>query len=150
MKYILYALLALAALGIGSRLLYVAFFPVNTFDKLVNTAYDAQDKTLNADNAIYNYEWFKQQFEDIKALKAKVQIADQSVVDFNAAAGPRTEWTFEDKTEAARLGAIAQGLRSQLEDVIATYNARGKMANRTLFKDSIVPSFIDSMTFIKQ
>ncbi len=153
MKYFLGCLgiiAALAVIGVGGRLLWVAMFPVHTFDNLVHTAYDAQDKTLNADNAIYNYEWFKQQYEDIGAIKNKIIVADASVETFKQSAGERSTWTFEDKTEFSRLSAVSQGLRSQLEDVIATYNARGKMANRAIFKDSIVPSYIDALTFIKK
>lgn len=120
---------------------------VHTADKLVETAYEVQDKTLNADNALYNYEWFKQQSEDIKALKEKLVIAKKAKETFDSDAGPRDKWTFEDKTESSRLGAVSQGIESQLVNAVADYNARTKMANRAIFKDGIIPGYIDAVTF---
>lgn len=133
--------------GLGIKLL---FFPVNTATKLIDTAYQAQSKTLNADNAIYNYEYFKSQKESIDATNQKLAIARDAVSTFKLEAGDRTLWTFEDKTESARLSAVAQGIESQLKDMIADYNAKSSMANRAMFKDSIVPSYIDALTFIKK
>lgn len=138
------------ALVFGGIALKVALFPVNTASKMIDTAYDAQNKTLNADNAIYNYEYFKNQKQSIDATNQKLQIARDAVSTFKEEAGDRTKWTFEDKTESARLSAIAQGIESQLKDMIADYNAKSSMANRAMFKDSIVPSYIDALTFIKK
>lgn len=133
--------------GIGIKLL---FFPVNTANKLIGTAYQAQDKTSNADNAIYNYEYFKQQKESIDALNQKLGNASDSIASFKEEAGDRSKWSFEDKTEYARLNSVKDGLYNQLKDAIADYNAKSNMANRAIFKDSIVPSYIDALTFIKK
>jgi regulatory protein YycI of two-component signal transduction system YycFG len=128
--------------------LKVIFFPVHTASKLIETGYDTVDKTLNADNAIYNYEWFKRQKESIDATGKKLVIAKTAVETFKTDAGDRSQWTFEDKTESARLGAVAQGIEGQLKDMISEYNARLKMANRNIFQDGIVPDYIDATTFI--
>ena len=108
-------------LGFFGRLIYIAMLPVHIIDNTIQTGHDVIDKTINANNAIYNYEWFKQQVEDIKALNSKYELAVKSAEEFKIEAGAREKWTFEDKTESARLNAVAQGLKSQLEDVIATY-----------------------------
>jgi len=118
-------------------------FPVRAIDRTLSTGEGIIDKTLTAENAIYNYEWFKQQVEDIKALETKIQNADNSVVAFFSSAGDRKDWTFEDKTEYSRLQSVALGLRNQYADVVATYNARSKMANRNIFQDGKIPSFIE-------
>jgi hypothetical protein len=123
--------------------LRLVLLPVRVVDKSIGTVEGVIDKTLTADNAIYNYEWFKQQVEDIKAIKAKAVVADDAVNSFEFAAGIRKDWTFEDKNEDARLRAVAQGLRSQLEDMIATYNARTKMANRNIFQDGKIPMVLE-------
>lgn len=128
--------------------LKLILFPVHTANKLIETGYETVDKTLNADNAIYNYEWFKQQKESIDATNKKLQIADEAVMSFEQVAGVHKDWTFEDKNEDARLRSISQGIESQLKDMIATYNARTKMANRAIFQDGILPNFIDATTFI--
>lgn len=150
MKHILITILVLVGLttfGIVGKLL---LFPVNTASKLIDTAYDAQSKTLNADNAIYNYEWFKQTYQDINAIKAQLSNASMSVDTFKKEAGDRKDWTFEDKQESARLESVKLGLQNNLEQVIANYNARASMANRNIFENNILPSFIDALTFIKK
>jgi hypothetical protein len=63
-------------------------------------------------------------------------------------AGDRNTWTFADKNESARLHAVAQGNENSLKTVIAEYNARGKMANRNIFENGLLPNFIDATTFI--
>lgn len=136
---------AISALGYIAR---IVFFPVKVLDNTIQTGYDAVDKTINAENAIYNYEWFKRQKESIDATNKKLLIAQNAVDSFKQEAGDRKDWTFEDKTEDARLRSVAQGIESQLKDMIAEYNARTKMANRNIFQDGILPDFIDSTIFI--
>ena len=92
-------------------------------------------KTFNADNVVYNYEYFKLQYESIKAMKTKIHIAEKDVLEMKAI--PRTELTFEDKTEYSRLKSISTGLKYQLEDMVADYNAKSKMINRSIFKEGV-------------
>lgn len=149
-KYFLLTILVIIgfiAVGIGVKIL---FFPVHTINQELNTAYDAVSKTINADNAIYNYEWFKRQKESIDATKQKLVIAQNAVSNFQEMAGERKDWTFEDKTENSRLNSVSQGIESQLKDIIAEYNARTQMANRNIFQNGILPNYIDALTFIKK
>lgn len=149
MKYIAWFIGTIVVLTVLSFGIKVLFFPVKTAENLVKTAYDAQDKVVNADNAIYNYEWFKQKFQDIEAAKKQ---RDNAIRTFNSfedsLPNKRTEWTFEDKTEDARLRAVWLGLDNNLESLIADYNARASMATRNIFEDSVLPSYIDALTFI--
>ena len=142
---ILGGLVAVIALGFVVR---VVFFPVNTATKLIDTAYQAQDKVLNAENAIYNYEWFKRQYQEIEASKRQLTNARETHASFSASAGARSEWTFEDKTEDARLRAVVLGIENNLEAQIGEYNARASMATRNIFEGSVLPSYIDALTFI--
>lgn len=127
-------------LGIAIGLFTV---PWHAAGNIVDTKHGVIDKVVDADNAIYNYEWFKQQAEDIKANQKKIAIADKAVLDFEASAGVRSGWDFQDKQESSRLRAIAQGLRGQQEQIVANYNARAKMASRNIFLNGIVPDFFD-------
>ena len=138
----------LIGVSVVGLLLRAVFFPVHVAEKEAQLATDAVDKTLTADNAIYNYEWFKRQKESIDATGKNLTIATQAAQSFDTAAGVRKDWTFEDKNESARLHAVAQGIDSQLKDMIAEYNARTKMANRNIFQDGILPNFIDATTFV--
>ncbi len=102
------------------------------------------NKTIDADNVIYNYEWFKQRHEDVGAIDSKIRGADASVAAFAESAGPRAEWHREDRIEHSRLSAVALGLQQQRADVAAEYNARSRMANRSIFKagDAELPESI--------
>lgn len=138
----------LSLLVAGGFLIKLVFFPVNTAQKMVGIAYDAQDEVLNADNAIYNYEWFKQKKEDIEAGRKQLGNARAQADQFKVEAGVRSEWTFEDKTESARLNSVVLGLENHLETMIADYNARARMATRNIFQDGVLPNYIDALTFI--
>lgn len=150
MKGFITVILVITFLIVGGLLIKVAFFPIHTVNNLVDTAYDVQDKTLNADNAIYNYEWFKQTHEDIKATENKIINAQKRMDEFKADAGERINWTFDDKQAYSILTSNLSGLESYYEDLIAQYNARAKMANRNIFDDKILPTFIETLTFIKK
>ena len=98
------------------------------------------EKTLDADNVIQNYEWFKQTNQDILSLESKIVNSDAALKRFKEDAGPRKDWKFEDKTEYSRLNTIVLGLQNQRRDVVAKYNARTEMANRELFKTDDLPA----------
>lgn len=137
-------------LSVGGMAMGVISLPFHAASNGIDTAHGIIDKTINADNAIYNYEWFKQQVQDIEANQQKAKLADQAVLSFEAAAGPRSDWTFEDKTEDARLRSIAQGLHSQDASLTANYNARASMANRSIFADGLIPNVIEAAASLIQ
>lgn len=101
------------------------------------------NRTLETDNIINNYEWFKRQYNDIKAIDIKIEIANDNLERFKNDAGPRSSWTFEDKTESSRLNAIVAGLEASRADMISIYNARSKMANRNIFKSNDLPESVE-------
>ena len=145
---VIFGIGALIGLGIGIKIL---FFPVKVLKNEIKTGYDIVDNVINADNAIYNYEWFKQKHEDIAAGKKKLENAQITHKSFFASLPEeRVAWGFEDKTEDARLRSVVLGLENHLEQLIADYNARAKMATRNIFEDHVLPDFIDALTFIKQ
>lgn len=149
MKYIILGTVIFGVMIAGGFVAKVIFFPVNTANKLIETAYDAQDKVLNADNAIYNYEWFKQKKADIDASKRQLTNVKEERASFTAYAGERSSWTFEDKNEDSRLRSVETGLENYLESQIGDYNARASMATRNIFEGSVLPSYIDALTFIR-
>lgn len=138
------------ALVAGGMILRIVLFPVNTATKLIDTAYQAQDKILNADNAIYNYEWFKQKKQDIEASKKQLDNARTNHDSYQSSLGDRKNWTFEDKTEDARLNSVVLGLENHLQEQIADYNARASMATRNIFENHVLPNYIDALVFIRK
>ena len=150
-KEILLVIVGIGILVGGGIFVKIAFFPVNTLQKEIDIAYNAQNKVLNADNAIYNYEWFKQRFEDIQATKNKLDNVKVQHNDFVVSLPTdKTNWSWEDKGEDNRLRAVEIGIQNQIENLIADYNARTKMATRNIFEDNVLPSYIDALTFIKK
>jgi hypothetical protein len=125
---------ALAVLGSAMNLITI---PWLKFNKQVQTNRDIVEKTYNADNALYNYRWFKDRHEAIKAAESKVRIAKDVFDDFQTSAGARASWTFEDKTESARLSAVFTGLKMNYEDLVAEYNSRAKQADRAIFQNEL-------------
>jgi hypothetical protein len=138
-KTVLTWIMIIAVVSAIGFLTKIAFFPAHVANKGIDTAYGVVDKTLNADNAIYNYEWFKTQYESYNSINKKIENAKKAVSDFEKSAGSRDKWTFEDKNEHARLSSIVTGLEAQNADIVAEYNAKSKMANRSLFKDKNLP-----------
>lgn len=144
---VIFGFIALGAIGMGLRIL---FFPATVATNMIDTAYDANRQIINADNAIYNYEWFKQKYQDIEATKRQYQAASANYDAYVADLGDRSTWGFEDKNEVARLNAVKLGLQTNLESQIGDYNARASMATRNIFEDHVLPNYIDALTFIRQ
>ena len=107
------------------------------------TASGIIERTADPDNVIANYEWFKRQVQDVKAFDAKIMLASLKVEGFEKSAGPREKWTFDDKQEHARLNSVVLGLESQRASMVAEYNARSQMANRSLFKTNDLPETLN-------
>lgn len=92
------------------------------------------NQTIDADNVLYNYEWFKQRHEGINAIDRKIEESKFAITSFDEAAGDRADWHREDREEHARLSAVLLGLKQQRADLAAEYNARSRMVNRSIFK----------------
>jgi len=130
---LMFIMIMVAAVAVGGYfVIRVVFFPFEQAAKIA-------ERTFDGDNVISNYEWFHQTYEDVQALDRKIEQAKSSLDRFVKDAGPRTDWTFDDRQEHGRLNAVLQGLQNQRADVVATYNARSKMSNRDIFKDKQLP-----------
>jgi len=128
------SVLAIVILVFAVPAMRVALFPFFVANEAISSAEGIVDRTLDADNVIYNYEWFKLRWEKIEARRREVRITQQTYDDFVESAGPRENWDFRDKDEDARLRSVVLGNKISLEEMIAEYNARSKMMNRQIFK----------------
>lgn len=100
-------------------------------------------KTMDADNVIYNYEWFKRRYEDVGAIDEKIKAAEAQEARYIERLGDRDQ-SYAETTEAARLGSVTAGLQMQRADLVAEYNAKARMVNRKIFMmgDSLLPERI--------
>lgn len=126
--------LALAVVGSALNLITI---PWLKFNRQVNMERDIVSKTYNADNALYNYRWFKDRAEAITALEKTIVQAEAAIDSFEASAGARSTWTFEDKTEHSRLNAVAQGQKAQYNSLVGEYNSRAQQVDRAIFIDNL-------------
>ena len=95
------------------------------------------DKTYDAENAIYNYEWFKTQYEKILAAEKQINNTAQQVTEFKEMYGDPKEWEWSIQEEYSRLSATFLGQKNHYEQLVAEYNARSQMANRNIFQDKL-------------
>lgn len=126
-------ILVFAGIGLVGMAVSILTAPARSVTGIVN-------RTLDSENVIANYEWFKRQNQDVKAIDARLDASRNAVKSFEASAGPRTTWTFEDKQESNRLNSIVLGLEGQRASMVAEYNARTQMMNRDLFRTSDLPA----------
>lgn len=136
-------LLLLAALASAMNLITI---PWLKFNSQVQMNRDIVTKTYNADNAIYNYHWFQERLGEIKATETQIENAKASQADFRANAGVRSSWTFEDKTEDARLSSVVLGLKNNYESLVNEYNAKAGEADRSIFSQDL-PVFFNLKPF---
>jgi hypothetical protein len=146
-KFIL-ALFCIFIFVIGINFLDVALgfalLPWHTVTSQVQSGHEVIDKTYNADNAIYNYEWFKSQYEEIKATENKITNTQTQMDEFVTLNGNDTsKWDYQNKQSYGQLQTTLTGQKSYYEDQVAEYNARSQMANRAVFKDSL-PAHVDN------
>jgi len=124
-------------------ILIVALNGLGVFTYSVQQTGEVVKKTVSADNVIYNYEYFKRQYQDVQAQDRKIELAKQVLDDFLKSAGPRENWDFRDKEEQQRLQANLTGLNNVRAEMRAEYNARSKMVNRNIFMGKDVPAEIE-------
>lgn len=105
----------------------------------MRTATGIAERTFNPDAVIANYEWFKRQVQDVKAIDGRLEAARRARSDFETSAGGRETWKSDDRQEWNRLNSIVLGLEGQRTSMVAEYNARTQMANRDLFRTSDLP-----------
>jgi hypothetical protein len=114
---------------------------------VANTAVDSAtgvvDKTLDPNNVIYNYEFFKSAKQDIDATSNQIADAQRAVNSFDSQFKNRHDMERDDKQESDRLHSVLQGLQQERQNQVATYNARAQMANRNIFRTNDLPNHIE-------
>jgi hypothetical protein len=121
--------------GVGVK---VMLFPVNTLSKSVDTAYEVVDQTMDGDNAIYNYEWFKEQEAFIRECLTNEEIAKEEYdMYLEMLPKDREKWAREDRQEESSLRNSYYALQKLTNKAMEDYNAKSSMANRSIFKDNL-------------
>lgn len=130
---VIVALLLLIGIGWGLK---AALLPAKTVTTQIDSAGDIIKKTYDAENAIYNYEWFKQQHQDIEA-QLKIISATGKSLDSYSMYGDPVDWDWQTKQDYNSLNSKYLGQQVYYETLVADYNARASMANRNIFVDGL-------------
>lgn len=122
-------------MGVMSGLIQI---PMHTITNTVQTTHDVTDKVINADQALYNYEWFKDQEESIKKVRIQEEQAKQAITDFKAdLPRDRQDWDDSDKDKLAYLEANKMGFTYELDSEIADWNSNSSKVNRNIWKNNL-------------
>lgn len=143
MAAIIAAVLVIAVIS-GGWMLKAALLPAKTVTTQIDSAGNIIDQTYDAENAIYNYEWFKQRYEDIQATETKISNTKVNMEDYRDLYGNASEWDWQTKQGYNSLNTVYLGQQNYYEEIVADYNARSNMANREIFKDKL-PLHVDKM-----
>jgi len=117
-------------LSVAFGIISIPFFLANT---VIDSAKGVVTKTADPNNVIYNYEYFKQACQDIKAQDGIIVNAETALQTFETSAGARSTWDYNDKNTDAQLSENVTGAKNTQQQMIAEYNARAKMMNRKIF-----------------
>ena len=135
--------LLIAMIG-GGWTLKAVLLPAKTVISQIDSAGNIIDKTYDADNAIYNYEWFKTQYEDIQATERIIGNTKTEMDAYKDMYGNATLWDWQTKQDYNSLQTKYLGQQNYYEDLVADYNARSNMVNREIFKDKL-PLHVDKV-----
>jgi hypothetical protein len=104
-----------------------------TFGTIFSAPGRVINKTLQTDNIINNYEWF---YQNDKAIKARTAQIKNSLAELDSISGL-------SPTEKQRNLQDLQAMRQSCRDLVANYNARSQMINRSIFKGRDAPETQD-------
>lgn len=99
---------------------------------------DVNRKVMTSDNAISNYEWFKQQEQDIRAKYNQEERARKSLLDYKGMLdSDMAKWSRQDRDEYQRLKTVVDGIGYQVDQMVADYEAKLTMKHKEIFKDNL-------------
>jgi len=133
--YVIFAVILLTIVGI---LIKIAFFAPTAYDKSIDMAYDVVDQTLDADEAIETYEWFKSQEAFINQCYTNEEIAKEEWEVFKSGLDADTsKWSDFQQREESSLRGSYYALQKLTNKALEDYNAKASMTNKAIFKDNL-------------
>ena len=130
--------------GVAGWGLQAALLGPKTVTTQIDSAGQVIEKTYDADNAIYNYEWFKQQYADIQAAEKIITNTKVILDDYKDMYGDPKEWDWQTKQDYNSINTKYLGQKNHYETLVEDYNARASMANRNVFQDKL-PLHVDKI-----
>jgi len=93
---------------------------------------------MDADKALENYRWFREQWHDIQAKRDQIQNNYDELERFYEIQGKDPdEWSRQAQVRHGRIQERITGNQQMLESMVAEYNARSDDATRAIWKCSL-------------
>jgi len=127
----------LLAVGIAGSIAFNAFQPVlQQYGLQQKAASELTKETSSADFAKRNYEWFKQQRQDIDAMQRKIENQRRQIKDFKDTHDMK-DLSYTQQRQYNRMTNRLLGYRNQYETYVADYNARMSQEYRAQYNNSL-------------
>lgn len=111
------------------------WFPFLPWFEERDAGQEVVEQTYDAEQAIQNYEWFRQQHNDIEAQRNIIDNNYDELDRFYSTYGENPdEWDRTAQERHSRIQQRITGNQNALEQMVAEYNARSEQANNALFK----------------
>lgn len=111
------------------------WFPFLPWFEERDAGQEVVEQTYDAEQAIQNYEWFRQQHNDIEAQRNIIDNNYDELDRFYSTYGENPdEWGRTAQERHSRIQQRITGNQNALEQMVAEYNARSEQANNALFK----------------
>lgn len=128
-------LLVVLALFIVVNIVSYAWFPFLPWFEQREAGEQIVEDQMDAEKALQDYRWFRQQYHDIQAQRAQVQNAYEEEEQFHETYGnDPNEWSRQAEERHGRIHERITGNKNMLEQMVADYNARSDDATRAVFK----------------
>jgi hypothetical protein len=133
LKYLL--AIVVVALVVVSALSFFAPSTIPAWQEQRQAAQDGVEKTYDWNNAVEDYEWFKEQRNDIEVKRKEIENVQQEKRDFLETYGNDTsEWQRTTRVQYNRINQRITGLRNLHDEYVGEYNARAEQAHRSIFR----------------
>jgi len=136
----------LSVLGIVFILGVVGFvgkavlFPVHVLDKTAETGYGIVDKTLNADNVLFNYEQFHDLYQGAKQQAVNISNSKTQINNLKETYGEdASKYPKDVRSDLSFQQQTLEGYLLQYQKIASEFNSNSKKLNRELFKAKELP-----------
>lgn len=129
--------LLLLPLAVAGIIVLNAYSPViQQYGLQIGAADQITKETSQADFARRNYEWFKQQRQDIQAMKQKIENQRRQIENFNERHG-EGDLDYLEQKQYNRMTNRLIGYKNQYQNYVADYNARMNQEYRAQYNNSL-------------
>ena len=126
--------------GIFGLIFKTVLLPSYAANKTVDTGYGIVDKTMNADNALFNYEQFYDLYQGAKQQVMNINNCQKQIDNLKKTYGEdSSKWTKDIRNDLAFQQQTIEGYLMQYQKIISEYNSNSQKLNRNLFKAKELP-----------